>query len=139
MPFGTVPNGTDNRVWVGLTEGGLVLVGGLQSWEFSQTSDTSEEKFYNGDASIVTVSSPVYSGTGGGKWEDGDSGLAIIVGAKDDGSIIFFAVAPNGTDGQGIPGRVSEFRLTGGGVDQAADYSFTIVQADDPFTVGGGL
>jgi hypothetical protein len=139
MPFGLVPNGTDNRVWIGLTQGGLVLIGGLQGWEFGTTSDTSEEKFYNGDASIITVSAPVYSGSGSGKWEDGDSGLAIVVGAKDDGSVIFFAVAPGGTNGEGIPGRVSEFRLTGAGVDAAADYTFSIVQADDKFDVGSGL
>lgn len=139
MPFGTVPNPTANRVWIGLTQGGLVLIGGLQGWEFGTTSETTEEKFYNGDASVITVSPPSYSGSGSGKWEDGDSGLAILVGAKDDGSIIFFAVAPGGTNGEGIPGRVSEFRLTGPGVEAAADYSFSIVQAADKFDVGSGL
>ncbi|MBA2458994.1 MAG: hypothetical protein H0V43_08600 [Gemmatimonadales bacterium] len=139
MPFGTVPQGTANRVWIGLTQGGLVLIGGLQNWEFGTTSDTTEEKFYNGDASVITVGSPVYSGSGGGKWEDGDSGLAILAGAKDDGTVVYFAVAPGGTNGEGVPGRVSEFRLSGTGVDAAADYTFSIVQSAAKFDVGAGF
>ncbi len=140
MSFGVVPNGTVNRIWVGAAAGSAtVLVGGLQQYRFASSADTSTEDFYDGFSSITTVGAPVYSGSGSGKWNDGDSGLAIIVAAKETQAIISFAIAPNGTDGQGFSGRVSEFEISGGGVNEAANYSFTVVQADDPFDVGGGL
>lgn len=140
MAFGTVPNGTDNRIWVGTTPPtATVLLGGLQQWEFGGEAETQEEEFYNGFTSIITVGEYKYDGTGSGKWADADDGLIIVQGASETQDIIAFAVAPNGTDGKGAPVRVSRFRLTGGGVRQAAGYQFSVVQADDPFDVGGGL
>lgn len=140
MAFGTVPNGTANRVWVGAAAGSAtILVGGLQNWRYGGTSDTSKEEFYNGFTSIVTVGEPSRQGSGSGKWNDGDSGLAIVKAGFETQATISFAVAPNGTAGEGIPGRVSNFQLSGQGVRQAAGYEFTIEQADVPFNVGGGL
>ncbi len=82
MAFGTVPNGTTNRIWVGATSGAAtVLIGGLQQYRFANSADTSTEDFYDGFSSITTVGTPVYSGSGSGKWADGDSGLAIIAAA----------------------------------------------------------
>lgn len=139
MAFGVVPNGTDNRIWVGAANPPSTLIGGLQGWEYGGESETSEEKFYDTYPSITTVGEPSRDATVNGKWNDGDAGLAIIKAAFETQDIIYYAVAPNGTDGEGMPARVSRFRLTGGGVEQAADYQFTLVQADDPFDVGGGL
>ncbi len=140
MPFGTVPNGTSNRIFVGAAAGSATVpLGGLQGWEYGGQADTSVEDFYNAFASITTVGELTRSGTATGKWAVADSGLDICFAASETQDIISFAVAPGGTDGQGIPVRVSEFRLTGGGVNQAADYRITFVQAADPFDLGSGL
>ncbi len=140
MPFGTVPNGTTNRIFVGAAAGtATVLLGGLQGWEYGGQADTSVEDFYNLFASITTVGEPSRSGTATGKWAVGDTGLDLSKAAFETQDVISFAVAPGGVDGEGIPVRVSEFRLTGGGVNQAADYRITFVQAADPFDLGSGL
>lgn len=140
MAFGTVANGSDNRVNVGTSQGSVnVLVGGLQNWEYGGTADTSTEDFYNDFPSIITVGEPVRTGSGSGKFADADSGLAIIKNAFESQAVMYHSWAPNGTDGEGLPCRVSEFRLTGSGRNTAANYNYSVVQAADPFDVGGGL
>jgi hypothetical protein len=140
MPFGTVPNGTANRIWVGTTQGAVTVpVGGLQSWEYGGESETTEETFYNDFPSITTVADPTRDFVMGGRWNDGDSGLAIIKAGFETKDIIYAATAPEGTNGEGLPVRVSRFRLTGGGPAQAASYQVSLVQAGDPFDVAGGL
>lgn len=140
MPFGTVPNGTDNRVWVGTSSGAVTTpVGGLQGWEYGGEATKTDEKFYNDFPSITTISDPLYDFVMSGKWNDGDSGLAVIKAAFASQAIIWAAVAPNGVDGEGLAVRVSRFRITGGGVEQAAGYQFSFAQAAEPFDIAGGL
>ena len=140
MPFGTVPNGSSNRLFVGTSSGAVnVPVGGLQGWEYGGEGETTEETFYNDFPSITTVGDPVNDGSFSGKWADGDSGLVILKAGYNTQDVIYAAYQPNGTDGEILPCRVSRFRLTGGGVEQAAGYQFSLVQADDIITVDGGL
>jgi hypothetical protein len=139
MPFGTVPNGAANRLYVGTSAPPNVLVGGLQGWEYGGEGETTEETFYNDFAAITTVGDPVNDASFSGKWADGDSGLIILKNAYGDQSVIYAGFVPNGTDGEYMPCRVSRFRLTGGGVEQAAGYQFSLVQADDLADIGGGL
>lgn len=140
MPFGTVPNGTANRIWVGTTAGAVTTpVGGLQGWEYGGEATKTDEKFYDAFPAITTISDPTYDAVMSGKWNDNDSGLNIIKAAFSTQAIIYAAVAPNGADGEGLPVRVSRFRLTGGGVEQAAGYQFSFAQAGAPFDIAGGL
>ena len=139
MPFGTVPNGSSNRLYVGTSAPPSVPVGGLQGWEYGGEGETTEEAFYNDFPSITTVGDPVNDASFSGKWADGDSGLIILKNAYNDQSIIYAAFSPNGTDGETLPCRVNRFRITGGGVEQAADFQFSLVQADDVADFGGGL
>ncbi len=140
MASGTVPLGTANRIWVGTTQGAVTTpVGGLQGWEYGGEATKTDEKFYDDFPAITTISDPVYDMVMSGKWADGDSGLAIIKAAFATAAIIYGAVAPNGADGEGLPVRVSRFRLTGGGVEQAAGYQFSFAQAGVPFDLAGGL
>jgi hypothetical protein len=139
MAFGTVANGSSNRLYVGLTAPPAVLVGGLQGWEYGGEGETTEESFYNDFPPITTVGDPVNDGSFSGKWADADSGLIILKNAYNDQSIIYAAFSPNGTDGETLPCRVNRFRITGGGVEQAADYQFSLVQADDVTDFGSGL
>ncbi len=141
MP-GTVPQGTTNRIRVGTTPtavGTNTVIGRLQQWEFGQESETQKEEFYNGDASLTSVGTPVYDGTGSGKWADGDPGLIIVKAAATTQDLIGFGVVPNGVDGEGVPGRISRFRLTGAGVRTTANYQFSFVQDGVPYDIGGGL
>lgn len=139
MP-GTVPQGTANRIRVGTTPTSPdTVIGRLQQWEFGHEAETQKEEFYNDDAPLTTIGTPIYDGTGSGKWADGDPGLIILKAAGTTQDLIGFGVLLNGTDGEGAPGRISRFRLTGGGVRTAANYQFTFVQDGDPYDIGGGL
>ena len=139
MAFGTVPNGTSNRLFVGTTAPPTIPVGGLQGWEYGGEGETSEETFYNDFPSITTVADPVNDGSFSGKWADADSGLIILKNAFNTQDIIYAGISPNGTDGEVLPCRVNRFRLTGAGPEQAADFQFSLVQADDVTDLGGGL
>lgn len=139
MPFGTVPNGTDNSLLVGTAAPPTTPVGGLQGWEYGGEGDTTEEAFYNDFPSITTVGDPVNDGSFSGKWADGDSGLIILKNAYTAKSVIYAAWAPDGSNGEIMPSRVSRFRLTGGGVETAADYQFSLTQAGAITELGTGL
>lgn len=140
MTFGTVPNGTLNLVAVSATSGGTYSpVGALQGWEYGGEAQTTTEEFYNAFPSIITVGEPTNDGNYTGKWADGDTALALLLSAYKLKTIIFGKFAPGGTNGETLPMRVSRFRLTGGGVRQAAGYQFSVVQADAPINAGTGL
>jgi hypothetical protein len=140
MTFGTVPNGTVNLVAVSATVGGTYSpVGALQGWEYGGEAQTTTEEFYNSFPSIITVGEPTNDGNYSGKWADGDTALALLLAAYKDKTVIFGKFAPNGTDGEILPMRVSRFRLTGSGVRQAANYQFSVVQSDAPVDAGTGL
>jgi len=138
MP-GTVPNGDLNRIWVGTSPNPTTPVDYVQGWEFGGEAQTQTEEFYMDDASITTVGEPTRDGSVSGKWAQGGPGLAILKNGFETQDIIYYAVAPNSIDGEGLPGRVSRFRLTGAGRRTAAGYSFNIVQAELPADVGAGL
>lgn len=139
MPFGTVPNGTANSLMVGLASPPTTPVGGLQGWEYGGEGSTTDEAFYNAFPSITTVGDPVNDGSFSGKWAQGDSGLIILKNAYTAKSTIYAGFMPNGTDGDIMPCRVSRFRLTGGGVETAADFQFSLAQAGAITEAGTGL
>lgn len=138
MP-GTVPQGTANRIRVGTSNPPNTVIGRLQQYEFGSEAETQKEEFYNDDEPLTTVGTPVYDGTGSGKWADGDAGLIILKAASITQDLIHFGVLPNGTDGEGAPGRISRFRLSGAGVRTALNYQFNFVQDGDAYDIAGGL
>jgi hypothetical protein len=138
MP-GSVPNGSLNRIWVGLSQPPTTPVDFVQGWEYGGEAATQKEEFYMDDAAITTTGEPTNDGTVSGKYATGAAGLAILAAAFRTQDVIYFGVAPGGTDGEGLPGRVSRFRLTGAGRQQAAGYTFSIVQAEEPADIAGGL
>lgn len=140
MPFGVVPNGTSNLVAVSASVGGTYSpIGGLQGWEYGGEEQTTTEEFYNAFPSIITTGEPTNDGNYSGKWAEADTGLALLLAAYKAKTIVFGKFAPGGVDGETLPMRVSRFRLTGGGVRQAAGYQFSVVQADAPVNAGAGL
>ena len=138
MP-GTVPQGSLNTVWIGTANPPTTKLDYMQGWEFGSEAETTKEEFYHDDAAITTVGEAVYDGTCSGKWADNGPALAIAFAASQSQDLVYMAYAPNGTDGIGVPGRISRFRNTGAGRKQAAGYSFNFVQDGAPFVIGAGL
>ena len=140
MVFGTVPNGTSNLVAVSASSGGTYSpVGALQGWEYGGEAQTTTEEFYNAFPSIITVGEPTNDGNYSGKYAEGDTAIALLISAYKSKTIIYGKFAPGGVNGEILPMRVSRFRLTGGGVRQAANYQFSVVQSSDPINAGTGL
>ncbi len=139
MPFGTVPASTTARVKVGTASPAATLVGGLQGFEWGESSDTTVDKFYNLFASVTTVSPLIVSVPLSGKYTVADSGQAILRAASAAQTTVFVVISPDGTNGGQVECRVSNWKVTGSGVDGATDWSCQLDQVSDPTTAGTGF
>ena len=74
-----------------------------------------------------------------GDYASNDDGQAILKAAFDAGTTIYASTAPNGTDGESLPVRVSQYKIGGPNPNGPPSLSVTLNQATDPSDVGGGL
>lgn len=138
---GLVPQGTVNRMYFGASAPPSLSIDHLQNFEFGSQADTTQEEFYNplDNPSITTVGDPKFDGTGSGKWSAPSPGLQLIKQYARTQVLGYLGHAPDGTNGEYAPGRISRFRFTGGGVRQALGYQFSFVQDGAAANIGGGL
>ncbi len=135
-----VPNGTAARIGVAATAGGTaLLLAGLQGYEYGGEATTTEESFHNDYPSIVTVGEETHDGNFSGRYVDDDDALALIYAAFRSKDIVYATFLINGVGGEEVGVRVPRFRVTSGGVAQAPQYQFSVVQAEEPDDVGNGL
>jgi hypothetical protein len=138
MAFGTVPQGTEVVLKVG-TSTADTLVGACTTWDYTGDRQTTERDYYNGFDSTTTTGPAKRSMQLQGDYAVNDDGQAILKAAFDAGTTIYASVAPNGTDGESLPVRVSQYKAGGSNPNSPATFSVTLNQAADPAAVGGGL
>jgi hypothetical protein len=138
MAFGTVPQGIDVVLKVG-TSSADTLVGGLNVWQYQGQRQTTERDYYDDYPSLTTVGPASRTITLSGDYAVNDDGQAILKAAFDAGSEIFFSTAPDGTNGEAIQVRVSQYQVGGPNPQGPPSLSVTLNQADDPTDISGGL
>lgn len=139
MPFGTIPSVADTDILVGTTSTPTTPVGGLQSASMGGQSETTTDEFYNAFPSNTTVGPNKWTVPLSGKYLKADSGQDIVNNAFYTKDVIYVSAAPNGTDGQKMPGRVSRLEVNFANPNQATAWQATIEQAGDVADVGTGF
>lgn len=138
MAFGTVPQGTDVVLKVG-TSSADTLVGATNVWDYTGDRQTTERDYYNAYASLFTTGPAKRVFQLQGDYAANDDGQSILKTAFDAGTTIFASAAPDGTNGESIAVRVSQYKVGGPNPNGPPSYSATLNQAADPTDVGGGL
>lgn len=138
MAFGTVPQGTALALKVGNASADT-LVGASNVWDYTGDRQTTERDYYNAFPSLFTTGPAKRTFQIQGDYAAGDSGQAIIKAAFDSGLTIFASAAPDGTNGEQIEVRVSQYKTGGPSPNGPPSFSATLNQANDPTAVGGGL
>lgn len=138
MAFGTVPQGIDVVLKVG-TSSADTLVGGINVWDYTGDRQTTQRDYYDGFPSLFTVGPASRTVQFQGDYAADDDGQAIVKAAFDAGTEIYASVAPNGTDGESVKVRVSQYKIGGPNPQGPPSLSFTMNQSEDPTDVGGGL
>lgn len=139
MAFGTVPQGTDVRLYVGNSSPAATLVGAINVWDYTGDRQTTDRDYYNGFASITTIGPAKRVGSMQGDYAADDDGQAILKAAFDAATVIYFSTSPDGTDGEEIAVRVSQYKIGGPSPNGPPSFSCTLNQAADPTDVGAGL
>jgi hypothetical protein len=140
MP-GTYFQGGAARVRIGSSSPPGTLFGGLKQWDAQGTRTTAVDDFYNGEASDTSIGKANRRFTASGSWGQGDAALAIAKTAFDDdtGPIIFISYTHDGTNGEILPVRASNFQSSGPNPNQKGTYNTTFEQAGAPTDLAGGL
>ncbi len=138
MPFGTVPQGTVAVLKVGVASA-ITLVGAVVTWDYTGDRQTTDREYYNAFPSTTTVGPAKRTMQFQGDYAAADDGQAIVKSAFDAATDIFGSVAPDGTNGESLPSRVSQYKIGGPSPNGPPSLSFTLNQRLDPTNVGAGL
>lgn len=137
--FGVVPQGTAAVLKVGVGDTADTLVGAVVTYDYTGDRQTTEREYYNAFPSTTTVGPAKRTMNFTGDYAQGDDGQAIVKDAFDNATDISGSVAPNGTDGESLPSRVSQYKIGGPSPNGPPSLSFNLNQRLDPTVVGAGL
>jgi hypothetical protein len=141
MPFGTLPQPSATRVFVGTSAPPSVLVGGLQGFGYPGDKAVSEQKFYNTFPSVTSIDAAVRSITLTVRYAKSDSGQDILKANFDlaTPTLIYCSILLDGTTGEYLPCIVSHWEPQGPGSVEFAPVNITLVQQGDPVDIAGGF
>lgn len=141
MAFGTPPQPSATRVYVGTAAPPATLVGGIVGWGFSGEKEIQENKFYNTFPPITSIDVAVRGITFSMKYSKADTGQDVLFTNFKlvTPTVIYGSILVDGTTGQYIPCAVTTWTLGGPGSSQFADLNVTLSGQGDAVDVGGGF
>lgn len=137
---GTYSQGGAAQILIGSSSPPATKLGGVKSANYAGTRSTTVDDFYNQEASDTSIGKASRRWNIQGIASNGDTGLAIAKVAFDDdtGPIIFVAGSLEGTNGEILPCRVSNFEIGFPDANRKCTYTVQTEQADDPTDMAGG-
>jgi hypothetical protein len=140
MAFGTLPQPSATRIYVGTVGPPATLLGGVQGWGYTGDKETSEQTFYNTFPSVTSVGPAVRGVTFTLKYAKGDSGQDVLKANFDlaTPTLIYSSVLVDGTTGEYVPAIVTAWSLDGPGSTEFANLNVTLAVQGDPVDVAGG-
>jgi hypothetical protein len=139
MSGGTFNAGSVAKVLVGTADPPTIELEGCKTAAYRGTRPSSNDDFYM-EPSVTDVGKATRTIPLTGKCKSGAPGLILLKANFDDdtGTTIFGAVSIEGSKGDVLPSRVSDFEVGLPDVNGKCTYSFTLQQAADPTQLAGG-